>query len=80
MAKKKDKDAGHDAPEGAEGAPEGGKKKPSMKLIIIGAVGAVLVLGGGGKGHGSNGQGGRGDHKGLHFKLRFSRDEAGELI
>ena len=50
MAKKKDKDAGHDAPEGAEGAPEGGKKKPSMKLIIIGAVGAVLVLGGGGAG------------------------------
>ncbi|HEY9219475.1 MAG TPA: flagellar basal body-associated FliL family protein [Phenylobacterium sp.] len=34
-------------PEGEEGA-EGGKKKLPLKLVLIGAVGAVLVLGGGG--------------------------------
>ncbi|HTK35680.1 MAG TPA: flagellar basal body-associated FliL family protein [Caulobacteraceae bacterium] len=50
--KDKDKDAATEVPEGAEGeaGAEGGKKKLPLKLIIIGAVGAVVVLGGGGAG------------------------------
>ncbi|HRD28972.1 MAG TPA: flagellar basal body-associated FliL family protein [Caulobacter sp.] len=53
MAKDKVKEA-EAAPEG-EGAVEGegaasGKKKPPLKLLIIGGVAAVLVLGGGGAG------------------------------
>jgi flagellar FliL protein len=52
MSSKKDKGAATEAPEGAEGeaGAEGGKKKPPLKLIIIGAVGALVVLGGGGTG------------------------------
>jgi len=47
---KKPKEAEAEAPEGAEGA-EGeasGKKKLPLKLLIIGGVGALVVLGGGG--------------------------------
>src|ERR1700743_126 len=51
MSGKKEKDAGHDAPEGeGEDGAEGGKKKPPMMIIIAGAVGALVILGGGGVG------------------------------
>lgn len=54
MSKKPKKDAPPaegEAVEGAEGeAAEGGKKKLPLKLLIIGGVGALVVLGGGGAG------------------------------
>ena len=49
MSKDKAKEAPpSEAAEGEEGEGASGKKKLPLKLIIIGAVGALVVLGGGG--------------------------------